>query len=261
MIGFLLRKTFYDLWDNMFKIVALNLGFLVCAAIPIFLPRLASQLTGSFAVEIITSAVGIFACSVYLAAAALAIKPISDYGSFSFGDFFKAFKTAWPAGLLMGFFVFILFLIAIVIIPFYLAMEPPMLGLAMAAIVFWTAVFALLAFQFYFAVIARLGPNMVKAFKKSMLIAMDNSGMAVFLIIHNAIVLLLSAILAFIFPGPVGVLLYLDQAIRLRLLKYDWLEANPGADRRKIPWDALLIEEREKTGTRTLKNFIFPWKD
>jgi len=44
-------------------------------------------------------------------------------------------------------------------------------------------------------------------------------------------------------------------------MKYDWLEANPGADRRKIPWDALLIDEREKTGTRSLKNLIFPWKD
>ena len=63
------------------------------------------------------------------------------------------------------------------------------------------------------------------------------------------------------FPGPVGVLLYLDEALRLRLLKYDYLEANPEADRKKIPWDALLIDEREKTGDRTLKNFIFPWKD
>jgi len=49
--------------------------------------------------------------------------------------------------------------------------------------------------------------------------------------------------------------------VRLRLLKYDWLEAHPDANRKKIPWDELLIEEREKTGTRTLKNLIFPWKD
>ena len=34
-----------------------------------------------------------------------------------------------------------------------------------------------------------------------------------------------------------------------------------GSGRRKIPWDAILIEEREKTGTRSLKSFIFPWKD
>jgi hypothetical protein len=81
------------------------------------------------------------------------------------------------------------------------------------------------------------------------------------LFIHNILGLLLSILLAFLFPGPAGVILYLDEALRLRLLKYNWLEENPQANRRKIPWDALLIEERERTGTRTFRNFIFPWKD
>jgi len=90
---------------------------------------------------------------------------------------------------------------------------------------------------------------------------MDNTGFSIFLILHNIIALSFSLLLVFIlFPGPVGVLLFTDEALRLRLLKYDWLEENPDANRKKIPWDALLIEEREKTGTRSLKNFIFPWK-
>jgi hypothetical protein len=86
------------------------------------------------------------------------------------------------------------------------------------------------------------------------------------LIVHNAVVLVLSMFLAFLFPGPGGILLFLDEALRLRLLKYDWLEANPAADpaqarKRKIPWDEILIDERERTGTRSFKSFIFPWKD
>jgi hypothetical protein len=71
----------------------------------------------------------------------------------------------------------------------------------------------------------------------------------------------ISLFLAFLAPGPAGALLFLDEAFRLRLLKYDYLEANPDANRKQIPWDALLIDERERTGTRTLRNFIFPWKD
>jgi len=94
-----------------------------------------------------------------------------------------------------------------------------------------------------------------------MLICLDNTGLAIFMVINNIIALVLSVFFAFMFPGPVGILLYLDEALRLRLLKYDYLEANPGVNRRKIPWDALLIEERERTGTRTFRNFIFPWKD
>jgi len=140
-------------------------------------------------------------------------------------------------------------------------MEPALAGLALGAIIFWTTMFALLSFQYYFAVYSRLGGKIIKSFRKCMLISLDNTGFSFFLIIHNLIALIISAILAFMFPGPVGILIYVDQALRLRLLKYDYLEANPEANRRKIPWDALLIEERERTGTRSFKNFIFPWKD
>jgi hypothetical protein len=256
MFGFLIRKTFYDLWDNMFRIVLINLGFIALVAIPVLLP----SLIDSLALEIIIRSVGILCCSAYLAAAALSVKSISDYGSFGFGDFLRNLKSAWPAGLMMGFFVFVIFIMLVIVIPFYMGINSP-LGLVLAAFVFWTVVFGLLAFQFYFAIRARLGTNLYKIFKKSLIIFFDNTGMAVFSLLHNLIALLISALLAFLFPGPGGILLFLDEALRLRLLKYDWLEANPGADRRKIPWDELLIDEREKTGTRSFRNFIFPWKD
>ena len=261
MIGFLIKKTFYDLWDNLFKIVLLNLGFFACTAIPIFLPRLAGLFVESVALEIILTAVGIFCCTIYLSAAALAIKPVSDYGSFTFKEFIQSFKKAWPAGLVIGLIVILIFLIITVIIPFYLQMESPLLGLALAAIIFWTAVFAVLSIQYFYSVIARLTPGLVKALKKCLLLAFDNTALSVFLVFNNIVALVLSVFFAFMFPGPVGILLYIDEALRLRLLKYDWLEANPDENRRKIPWDALLIEDRERTGTRTFRNFIFPWKD
>ncbi|MCL2244415.1 MAG: hypothetical protein FWC03_08105 [Treponema sp.] len=277
MIGFFIRKSFYDLWDNMFRIVLLNLGFIALAAIPILVPRLISLFIDSQALEIIFVALGILLCSVYLSTASYTIKSISDYGSFGFSDFIRNIKKAWSAGLVMGFFVFLLFIILFVVMPFYMGFES-ILGLVLGAVVFWTMVFGLLSCQYYFSVCARLinqtdsdgtpindktlsGRNLIKAFKKCMLVLLDNSGFSFFLMLHNIVVLLISVVLAFLFPGPAGILLYADEALRLRLLKYDWLEANPDADRRKIPWDALLIEEREKTGTRTFKNFIFPWKD
>jgi hypothetical protein len=260
MIGFLLKKTFYDLWDNLFRIVAVNFGFLALTAVPVFLPKLAAKFFSSQALEVGLSAFGILICSVYLSTAAHSLKSISDHGSFGFRDFFRGFKIAWPAGLVMGFFVFVVFLIVTIVIPFYIGIESPF-GLVVAMIIFWAAIFALLSFQFYFTVCARIGTNLIKAFRKCMIISLDNSGLALFLLLHNIAAMMLSFLLAFMFPGPAGILLYLDEALRLRLLKYDWLDANPGADRRKIPWDAILIEEREKTGTRSLRNFIFPWKD
>jgi hypothetical protein len=259
MIGFLIKKTIYDLWDNMIRIVALNLGFFACTAIPI-LPVLLPKIFGANALVIVFAVLGTLICTIYLATAAVTIKTISDYGTFTFMDFFASFKTAWPAGVAMFVFLFIIYIIVSIVIPFYAGMSS-LLGLALSALLIWVLIFAFLSFQFYFTVYARLGANIIKSFRKCMLISLDNTGMSVFLLIHNILALLISVIFVFMFPGPIGVLLYLDEAVRLRLLKYDYLEANPEANRKKIPWDALLIDEREKTGNRTLKNFIFPWKD
>lgn len=259
MIGFLLKKTFFDLWDNMFRVALVNLGFIASVSIPVFIPPL---LESAPILSVATLFIGILWCFVYLVTAAVSLKSISDYGSFGFGDFFRNMKTAWSAGLVGGVLVFILILLAIRVIPFYLGMEAmPVVGLFLAAVIFWTLVVGVLSLQFFPAIRARLDTKIIKIIKKCFLVFFDNSGFCIFSFIFLVIFLVLSAFLAFLFPGPAGILLFLDEGLRLRLLKYDWLEANPGENRRKIPWDALLIDEREKTGTRSLRNFIFPWKD
>ena len=267
MIGFLIRKTFYDLWDNLFRVALVNLGFIASIALPIFLPALMPSTVLSF----IVLALGIFWCCVYLSAAALSLKTVSDYGGFGFKDFFVNLKFAWPAGLFMGGIIILMFLMITEIIPFYLNLSiSPLFGLFLAALIFWTLVLGIFSLQFFFAVRARLDRKLTKVFKKCFIIFFDNPGLAVFSLFHNLILLVLSGLLAFLIPGPAGILLFLDEALRLRLMKYDWLEANPeteeeaqirGRKKRIIPWDAILIDEREKTGTRSFRNFIFPWKD
>ena len=61
-------------------------------------------------------------------------------------------------------------------------------------------------------------------------------------------------------PGVAGMNLASHDAIRLLMLKYDWLEENPDADRRHLPWADILYDEEEKVGPRSFKNMIFPWK-
>ncbi|MDR1863843.1 MAG: hypothetical protein LBQ67_07980 [Treponema sp.] len=257
MIGFLIKKNFFDLWDNLFKVALINLGFIASAAVPVFIPPL---LSSAPALGIIAVFLGILWCFVYLSAASLSLKTISDYSSFGFHDFLANLKPALPSGLVLGGFVFLLFILFSFIIPFYLQMNS-MIGLLLAAVIFWTLVVTLLSFQFFFAVRARLDTKLAKIIKKCFIFFFDNPGFSIFSILNSLVMLALSLFLAFLFPGPAGILLFLDEAVRLRLLKYDWLELNPDANRRQIPWDALLIEEREKTGTRSLKSFIFPWKD
>ena len=260
MIGFLVKKTFYDIWDNMFRVVLLNLGFIVSLAIPILLPGFIPIP----ALAIVTVVIGVLWCFVYLAAAALSIKAVSDYGVFSIADFLANLKTGWPAGVVMGLTGLFGFLVVRIIIPFYLEMNS-IIGLLLGALIFWTLILALFSFQFFFAIRARLDTKPKKIFKKCFIIFFDNPWFSIFSLLYTLATLILSLVFALLLPGPAGLLLFLDEGLRLRLMKYDWLEANPPtADsprRRSIPWDVILIEEREKTGTRTFRNFIFPWKD
>ena len=257
MIGFLIKKNFFDLWDNLFRVALLNLGFIASLAIPVFLPSLMENVP---ALGMLTLLIGILWCFIYLSAAALCLKSVSNYGGFGFGDFFANLKIGWPLGLIAGAMVFVCYLLVSVVMNFYLSMNS-IIGLLLAAVIFWTLVIGILSFQFFFAVRARLDNKIPKILKKCFIFFFDNAGFCVFTFLHNIVMLAISLFLAFLFPGPAGILLFLDEGMRLRLLKYDWLEANPGADRKKIPWDELLIDERERTGTRSLKSFIFPWKD
>ncbi len=45
------------------------------------------------------------------------------------------------------------------------------------------------------------------------------------------------------------------------MFKYDYLESHPEVNRRQIPWEELLFDEREKIGPRTLRGMIFPWRN
>jgi hypothetical protein len=66
---------------------------------------------------------------------------------------------------------------------------------------------------------------------------------------------------ALLIPGITVVLLAHQVALKLRLYKYDYLEANTEVNRKNIPWAELLYDEKEKIGTRTIKGMIFPWKE
>jgi uncharacterized membrane protein YesL len=257
MFGFLIKKTFYDLWDNLFKVALINMAFLAFLIITILIPSLLSALP---ALSITLMALGILWCFVYLSASALTLKNLSDYRSFGFADFFNSLSAAWPAGLLLGLLFLLGFLLISMIIPFYFG-QGSFVGLILGSLLFWTLLVGTLAMQFYFPIRSRLDTKLSKIIRKCFIILLDNSPFCILIGIVSLVLLAVSLPLLLIFPGPGGVLLFLDEALRLRLLKYDWLEANPNANRRKIPWDTLLTEEREKTGHRTLKGLIFPWKD
>ena len=85
------------------------------------------------------------------------------------------------------------------------------------------------------------------------------------MLLYSAVLIIITPFLAFLAPGFSGLLLAWNNAFRLRMYKYDWMEQHPEIPiqtaRKQIPWDELLAEDRETVGSRSIRNLIFPWKD
>jgi hypothetical protein len=255
MFGFLIKKTFYDLWDNLFKIALVNLGFLTLFIAGILLPPL---LNSAPPLSTALRALCLLCCCVYLSVMSLRLKDLSDYGSLDFAGLPRNLAEALPAGLLLGVLCLLGFFLGALAIPFYFTLGS-FAGLLLGCFLLWTILAAALILQFCLPIRARLDTKPTKIIKKCLLIFFDNTLFCILAGAASLVILALSLPLFMLLPGPGGILLFLDEALRLRLLKYDWLEAHP--EHARIPWDALLAEEREKTGNRSLKGLIFPWKD
>jgi hypothetical protein len=110
-----------------------------------------------------------------------------------------------------------------------------------------------------------LAAGFLKSFRKCFLIFFDNPGFSVFMFFNNAAMIVLSVFLVLLMPGFAWVILSQNEAFRLRLYKYDWLEKHPELDfrtaRKSIPWGELISEDYETVGHRSFKSFFFPWKD
>jgi hypothetical protein len=258
MFGFFIKKAFFDGWDNLFTLVAMNAGFILLLALGVFIPPLFSPLgaAAGFGASILFLLAGV----VWFSATVHALVRVADFKSIGWAEVLEGLKAGWIPGLQLGGIAAGMALALGVGIPFYLGLGTIPAYLA-GGLLFWAAVAALLVLQYFLPLHARLGGGFRKNLRKSLLLFLDNTGFSLFLALHNLISLVVSAFLAFLLPGGAGIALALDVGLRLRLLKYDWLEEHPGADRRKLPWGELLAEDRELLGTRTLRGMIFPWKE
>jgi hypothetical protein len=231
MIGFLIRKSFYAFRDNLFKIVLLNLMFYAMLFAMIVVIVVSIKLHAVFAVQIALQAACLFLVSIFLEAAARTVSPISDGKSFEIKDFFDNLcnKKTLQHGVAGGILACILSAILFYAVPFFALFSTA--GLFIAALLFWIFIAALLMFQF-FLVSSRLDGKLfnrsggegilgggVGTIRKCAIFFSCDPLFAIFCFACVILQTLISVFTIFIAPGPVGIILFLDQALRLRTLK------------------------------------------
>ena len=261
MIGFFIKKNFFDGWDNLLSLVFPNLLMFAWVIGGYFLADVA--LKQSLLVSILVLA--IFWCGTFVAIFAFGscAAEIANFKSVTFKDWLNNFLLAWKDGLIFGLITGLLTMLGTVTIPFYLQMEG-MIGLFLAALVFWFLLVCGLSFQWVLPIRSLMNNDLKKCIKKSFIIFFDNPGFSLFMFLYTIFLVVLSVALFMIAPSFCGIVLAHTNGLRLRLYKYDWLEAHPDAspsEKKHIPWKELVAEDRENVGPRTLKNFIFPWKE
>jgi hypothetical protein len=256
MFGFLIKKAFFDMWDNLIRVVILNLGFILIFAVLVYFPLLFQSIPVLFYISL---AVGMSLLFVYSGMISVMVSKIADYAKPEFRDTLGYLKETYPTSLLFALVNLALVFLFSVAFPVYGQIRS-FVGPLASSFLFWILVFWVLAVQYFFPVQSRLDKKFGKILKKMFLIFLDNPLFSVGLLIGAAATLAISVFTALLLPGIASILLWWNVALKLRVYKYDYLEEHPG-DRKNIPWDALLVEDRERVGKRTLKGMIFPWKE
>ncbi|MFW5743042.1 MAG: hypothetical protein ACOCWX_00145 [Spirochaetota bacterium] len=258
MLMFMVKKAFFDMWDHFLGVVLMNLGFIVLLTIPLLLPSVLVDL--SVYAALASQVIGGLLAFIYAGTISMAARDIANYERPEFRKVIEYFRETWKSSLVHGLIWAAVVLIVVVGFPVYANMGN-LLGLAAIIFLFWALVIWTLASQFYFPVRAQLDTKIGKIIRKSFIIFFDNTFFAIVAGVGSLLIIAGSVFTALLIPGIAGLLIWHQVGLKLRLLKYDYLEENPEANRRKIPWDALLIDERERVGKRTLRGMIFPWKE
>lgn len=258
MFGFLIKKSFFDLWDNFLPAILVNLGFIAVLSLPILGP---SAIAGLGVIpSLIVLAAGVVVLFVYVGGASGIALAVVDYRGLEWRLFVEALRSNMRTSVALGTLVMLHVALLMVALPVYTAMGNVM-GVLALAILFWMSVIWWLGIQYVLPVRTRLTDRTGQVFKKSFILTLDNTLFTIGLALGATIITGLSFFTAFLIPGISGLIIWYQAALKLRLYKYDYLEANPDAKRNEIPWDSLLYEDRERVGKRTLRGMIFPWKE
>ena len=274
MLGFFFKKNFYDGWDNVLFIFVPNLILDVFFLIGGGLFYLGTKVNGTAGIIIwgCTVLIVITAGSILSLAWAESAAKIADYESAEIKPFFTSLKTCIKDGILYGIVLFAVLLVSAAGIIFYFrpvsGATLPFIGLMAGSVFFWIMLTIISALFWYPSLRAIMHNPFKKSIKKCFIILFDNIGSCVVLGIYNFFLLIISIVMVGLAPGLGGIGLSRVNFLRILLKKYDYLEiaekeaaGKKPVFRNKIPWQELLKEDIEITGSRSIKSFFMPWKE
>ena len=261
MYLFFIKKNFYDGWDNMLSLIVINL---VIMTVSLGLLSLIYALQQSVPLVIALIILFGIVISILTLASGEVASSAANFGSAHIADFFRAIPSCIADGIRFGLILSVVGTAAYVCIPFYFA-QKTLPTMFIGSMFVWLVVFTLLSLQWFVAIRSLMHNDLKKCLKKCFIVFFDNIWFSLFTVVYNFFLLALSVFLFGLLPSVAGITLAQVNALRLRLYKYDYYEAHPELktpkEKRYIPWDELLQNDKETLGPRSFKSLIFPWKE
>jgi len=258
MFRYAVKKAFFDLWDNLGFAFGVNLLFTM--------GTLGVALLGRFTLPLGNAAFLLFfPLPVLFASVAAGVvtfwaRDAMTEGQAHFSSFFSHLASSWRPSLFFGSAWLVLGVGQILGVPFYSQVNS-LMGTIFGIFMIWFFFFGVGMSLYFPGLNAQVEPHVGKLLRKSflMFVAHPWSSLVTFLVL-----LLLVAVSIFtlgFFPGIFGIAVWLQVTFRFLLAKYDWLEKEPDADRKKVPWSVILADDMDRVGHRSFRSLFFPWKD
>lgn len=262
MFGFLIKKNFCDGWDNLLNLLIANLVFLF-AGVGLFM--LNAIMPENSILILLVVVFSLIIVSIIVFAYGEVAAEIANFNGVGLLDFFKAIPGVLKDASLFGIFISAVIVISSFSLRYYFIEAPSMISFGIGCLLVWIDIFIFMAMIWFVPVRSLMKNGFKKCLKKSFILLFDNTGFTFVMAIYNLIFMALSVVCIGFFPSVAGITIADTNALRLLLYKYDYLEEHPELqnkrDRKKIPWEELIYEDRQTLGPRKFKSFLFPWKE
>lgn len=256
MLGFSIRKAFYDGWDHILSLAAMN-TFYVLLFLAFYLAggtNLETHTTISLILlSLIVLVYCIYSIGVYRNAYAYGKDLKSDIKGF-----FSEIKKRIRYGLFHYLITMLILVGTLVVGPAYLSLGS-LMGYFTGTLVLWVALAVFLAMQYYYPLCfycPEKGP--LQIFKLCFAFFLDNFGYTLFLMLRTIFDLAVSVLSALLVPGLAGIAVSRTTMVRLLIIRYEYLDNHIGMTKKQVDWEDILFDEMERTGKRSLLDMVFP---
>lgn len=258
MLGFFLKKSFFDGFDNFWKLVVLNIIFGLFIVLGVFLPL--HVFSGNFNILLISFLFVSFFLSLYSFGANYFLFKWSCYEQGSLKDCLRNYKGKFKLIVIHTILSYSIFLVIPLSQYLYIS-GGKLLGLFATLLLFDLEIVFFMIHQYFYPVCFYYDSDGASVLKRCLAIAVDNFGYSFLLILRTVIDFAITVLSFSTVPGICGIGLARMDMVRFLTRRYQYIEANNGISKKDADWKLILANDLESTGKRTFRNMIFPWKD